>query len=256
MIDFWVPQIRISMAILGLLLMGSGLASSQQFEVGLGVSSLNGSAYNLLVGMADGASDGYVAGEDLYAPPAPPAPSFYSSISYANDSWFSCIIAPDPDPQVFVLSLQFSITDPILIEWDPSLLADGGEYVLRDAVGGGFIEIDMKLQESILIDNIALTNLVLAIVPPPTETFLRSDVNGDGSSNLADSIRLLEHLFLSLPVACFEAGDTNDDASLNLADAIFHLAFLFNGGPAPPAPFPGCGPDPTTDLLGCLETCP
>jgi hypothetical protein len=81
-------------------------------------------------------------------------------------------------------------------------------------------------------------------------------VNGDGSSNLADSIRLLEHLFLSLPVACFEAGDTNDDASLNLADAIFHLAFLFNGGPAPPAPFPGCGPDPTTDLLGCLETCP
>ena len=48
MIDFWVPQIRISMAILGLLLMGSGLASSQQFEVGLGVSSLNGSAYNLL----------------------------------------------------------------------------------------------------------------------------------------------------------------------------------------------------------------
>jgi len=137
MIDFGVPQIRISMAILGLLLMGSGLASSQQFEVGLGVSSLNGSAYNLLVGMADGASDGYVAGEDLYAPPAPPSPSFYSSITYANDSWFSCIIAPDPDPQVFVLSLQFLITDPILIEWDPSLLADGGEYILRDAVGGG-----------------------------------------------------------------------------------------------------------------------
>jgi len=171
MIDFWVPQIRISMAILGLLLMGSGLASSQQFEVGLGVSSLNGSAYNLLVGMADGASDGYVAGEDLYAPPAPPMPSFYSSISYANDSWFSCVIAPDPDPKVFVLSLQFSITDPILIEWDPSLLADGGEYVLRDAVGGGFIEIDMKLQESILIDNIALTNLVLPSCRPPRRPF-------------------------------------------------------------------------------------
>ena len=249
-------RICIRCLLLVYLLLLSAPGSAQNFEVALGVSSLNGSAYNLLVGMADGASDGYVNGEDLYAPPAPPNPSFFASISYANDSWFTCYLAPDPAPQLFIIALQFMITDPIFIEWDPTLLAPGGEYILRDAVGGAFINIDMTGQDSLLINNIALTNLVLEVLPPATETFRRTDVNGDGSSNLADAVRLLEHLFVSNPIGCLEAGDANDDGGLNLADVIYHLAFLFSGGPLPPEPFSDCGLDPTPGPLGCQEICP
>ena len=243
------------LGLLGGLLVPLDRVEAQEFEISMGISTLNGTGYYLLVGMAEGASDGYVAGEDLYAPPAPPNPSFYSTINYSNDSWFSCVVAPDPAPVVFILQLQFLITDPILIEWDSSGLTDGGQYTLRDAVGGLFIEVDMTSQDSLLVDNIALTNLVLAIVPPPAEAFLRSDVNLDGMSNLADSVRLLENLFLAVPIGCREAADGNDDDAVNLADVIFHLAFLFNAGSAPPEPFPECGTDPTPDLLGCQDVC-
>jgi len=38
----------------------------------------------------------------------------------------------------------------------------------------------------------------------------------------------------------------------NVADAVFILAFNFLGGPAPPAPFPACGPGTAADeALGC-----
>lgn len=245
---------RVFMALLLALLAGPLVA--QEFEVNLEVSTASGFGYNLLAGMAEGASDGYVPGEDLYAPPAPPPPSFHSSIIYGNDSWFSCIVAPDPLEVVFVIGLQFDGTDPILIEWNPTLLAVGGEYILEDAFGGSFLLIDLTTQDAVLIDNIALTNLVLRVIPPPPEIFIRADVNQDAAINLADAIRLLEHLFLSVVIDCREAGDCNDDASINIADAIYLLTYLFGGGILPPAPFPDCGGDPTPDLIGCDLGCP
>ncbi len=228
----------------------------QQFEVNLEVSTASGIGYTLLAGMANGASDNYVPGEDLFAPPAPPAPSFHSSIIYNNDSWFTCILAPNPDDLVFVVALQFDITDPILIEWDPATLSAGGEYLLEDAFGGLFLSVDLTTTSSVLIDNIALTNLVLLVTPPPGDPFIRGDINQDTSINLADAIRLLEHLFLSIPIDCREAGDCNDDSGINVADAVFLLSYLFSGGLLPPEPFPDCGPDPTPDLIGCDFGCP
>lgn len=246
-----------AMSILVLLLVGLATpVVAQQFEVNLEVSTTSGIGYNLLAGMADGASDDYVPGEDLYAPPAPPPPSFHSSIIYANDSWFSCILAPNPAEVVFVIGLQFDATEPILIEWNPTQLAVGGNYMLEDAFGGLFLLIDLTSQDSVLIDNIALTNLVLRVTPPPAEIFIRGDVNQDDSVNLADAIRLLEHLFVSVVIDCREAGDCNDDSSLNIADAIFLLTYLFGGGVLPPAPFPDCGGDPTWDQIGCDMGCP
>ena len=40
---------------------------------------------------------------------------------------------------------------------------------------------------------------------------------------------------------------------VNITDAIYTYNFLFLGGPAPPAPYPSCGADPTADDLTCLE---
>ncbi len=89
--------------------------------------------------------------------------------------------------------------------------------------------------------------------------FVRGDCNIDLAIDLADAINVLNFLFAgtipSLP--CEDACDANDSGNLDLADAIFTLGTLFAGGPNPPAPHPGCGPDPSDDPLGCDQTsCP
>lgn len=52
-------------------------------------------------------------------------------------------------------------------------------------------------------------------------------------------------------VTCEDAADVDDDGRLAVADPIHLLTGLFQGGAAPPAPFPDCGDDPTFDALGC-----
>ena len=84
--------------------------------------------------------------------------------------------------------------------------------------------------------------------------FIRGDTNADGNCDVADAINLLQCLFMgSGNCPCDDASDINDDGNVNLGDIVFKLSFLFNGGPPPPAPFPGCGTDPTTDPLGCAS---
>ncbi|MCH2585026.1 MAG: hypothetical protein MK138_09685 [Planctomycetes bacterium] len=41
-----------------------------------------------------------------------------------------------------------------------------------------------------------------------------------------------------------EASDINADGTLDLADAVYLLNFLYRGGPQPPDPFPGVGMEP------------
>ena len=55
-----------------------------------------------------------------------------------------------------------------------------------------------------------------------------------------------------------DAADANDDGQVNIADAIALLGHLFGGVPSLPAPFPGCGTDPTGDgQPPCVsEQCP
>ncbi len=82
--------------------------------------------------------------------------------------------------------------------------------------------------------------------------FKRGDSNQDAAIDISDSVYTLGILFLGLPsFNCTDAEDTNDDGSVDISDAVALLNFLFTGGAAPPAPFPGCGPDPTADGNGC-----
>lgn len=86
--------------------------------------------------------------------------------------------------------------------------------------------------------------------------FVRGEVNGDGSTDILDPVRILLSLFASGPaIDCADSADVNDDGVLNIADATRHLMFLFQRGPPPPAPFPGPGADPTPDALCCEDTC-
>ena len=91
--------------------------------------------------------------------------------------------------------------------------------------------------------------------PPEGPLFMRGDANDDGNRNIADAIFILGYLFGGdAAPACQDAADTNDDGQLNIADAIAVLGHLFGGTGDLPAPFPGCGKDPTdTDTLPKCE---
>lgn len=84
--------------------------------------------------------------------------------------------------------------------------------------------------------------------------FIRGEVTGDGSVNIADPILTLNYLFDSAGgnvALCLDAADSNDDGVVNITDPVSVLGSLFAGlGPILP-PYPTCGPDPTEDALGC-----
>ena len=82
--------------------------------------------------------------------------------------------------------------------------------------------------------------------------FIRSDANGDKSSDMSDALFSLNWLFLGGPEPpCREAADANGSGVINLADPIFTLQSLFDGGAKPPAPYPECGLAPI--VIGCRE---
>jgi hypothetical protein len=93
--------------------------------------------------------------------------------------------------------------------------------------------------------------------PPPVENdFFRGDCNLDGSRDISDVVQLLEVLFgSSANYSCADACDFNDGGQVDLTDVILMLQVLFQGGTG--SPFV-CGPDPTTDSLGCVQStiCP
>jgi hypothetical protein len=86
--------------------------------------------------------------------------------------------------------------------------------------------------------------------------FIRGDSNADARVDISDAARTLTVLFQGgVTLACQDASDANDDDHVDISDAIVTLSHLFVGGPAPPAPFPECGTDPTDDRLGCGQAC-
>lgn len=127
--------------------------------------------------------------------------------------------------------------------------SDGALYflaTLRNAIGANLGDTFLRLPLS-----------------PSGGGLTRGDCNADGLFNIADAVFVLGFLFPTggaPTLSCEDACDANDDGSLNIADAVAALGTLFPTGPpiALPAPFPGCGDDPTTDSLGCggFPACP
>ena len=83
--------------------------------------------------------------------------------------------------------------------------------------------------------------------------FKRADSNGDGSTDLSDSVYVLNVLFLGAPLpTCMDAADVNDDGRFDLSDGLYLLNRLFLGGAGIRAPgIFRCGLDPTEDNFGC-----
>jgi hypothetical protein len=87
--------------------------------------------------------------------------------------------------------------------------------------------------------------------------FIRGDANGDGFVDIADPVFILSYLFLEgIPPDCFDASDANDDSAIDASDAIKIQFLIFQSEPLP-APFPGCGTDPTmSDINHCRINTP
>jgi hypothetical protein len=89
----------------------------------------------------------------------------------------------------------------------------------------------------------------LDVVTGVHRTFVRGDVNEDGSVDVADALAVCGQLFQGHPLPCGDASDTDDSGLVDIADAIFLLRFLFVQGSPPAHPYPQPGGDRTTDTV-------
>ncbi|HVR72768.1 MAG TPA: dockerin type I repeat-containing protein [Planctomycetota bacterium] len=91
--------------------------------------------------------------------------------------------------------------------------------------------------------------------------FRRGDVDGSGTLDLTDALRVLGYLFLgSGEPECLETADADDSGRIELTDALRILNYLFLGGLVLPPPGPPpleCGPDPegSPDVTCQTYTC-
>lgn len=183
---------------------------------------------------------------------------------------------------------SFSMPNPTSIAFLPGITIDSLDPVLIDAIGGKTLSIfgsgwtEGEVVE-IEVGPLSLTGVAIdiqqvevsipasspgtydvsvaasggtATLPGALEVahqFLRGDVDGDLVVGLSDGIRIISHTVgvTEDPISCLDSADTNDDGVVSLADAILLLSYLFTGGDAPWAPFPGSGFDPTSGNPGC-----
>ncbi|MGE4613380.1 MAG: hypothetical protein AAEJ46_03475, partial [Planctomycetota bacterium] len=104
------------------------------------------------------------------------------------------------------------------------------------------------------VDLLTVEQLICSGTPPPPvveNDFIRGDCNVDGNRDLSDAIQMLDVLFGSgAEYPCEDACDIDDTGQVNLGDVIGFLNELFLGGPGNPA---ACGPDTTSDTIGCEQ---
>jgi PKD repeat protein len=95
---------------------------------------------------------------------------------------------------------------------------------------------------------------VIIVRPPYLRRFVRGDIDGNGSVDITDAVKVLNFLFLGheAPV-CMDAADVTDRGVVNISAAISLLTYLFLGGTQPAVPFPNKGLDPSADdIADCI----
>ena len=127
-----------------------------------------GTSYDLTVGFSEDATDGYDEGIDIYAPPAPPPPSFDAALGWIGDRYYIQVLADDGDytEHVFDVQLAYPADNLITLTWDNTGWEDFGTFVLQDAFGGLLgIDVDMTTQSSLVLDNPAFNTLKWMVTP-------------------------------------------------------------------------------------------
>ena len=143
--------------------------------------------------------------------------------------------------------------------WASGAASDDGDTVYAEEIGTSTLSageniIAVEVHQATADSSDLSFDLELVAHPaiPRPGTFIRGDGNGDGHIDISDAVVVLRTLFGGHPHDCHDALDANDSGIADIADAVYTLSYLFAGGPAPPAPFPDYGLDPTGDDLDCL----
>lgn len=180
-------------------------------------------------------------------------PEFFASEVLPNGGTVGVIMTLTGAP----VTLQLTTTTEVAVvdfDTNAAALAGGSTPVVTTVSLQGGLGTGAPIENLIVVGFDSVTPTVISgsvTLNPVAGGFVRSDVNGDGATDVADPISALAYLFTAGPAPCLVALDGNDDGEVNIADPIFILGYLFSGGPAPFAPFPGCGIDPTPDALDC-----
>ncbi len=149
----------------------------------------------------------------------------------------------------------FASRDFLTFEMAPAVGGPGFYVAYVSDFEAGTNRIPATAEDGCLMNEILIVRLDAPAIP-----FSRGDCNGDGACDMADSIYVLNGLFVGGAVPrCLAAADVNGDAGVDIADPVYLLNYHFLGGPPPAVPFPDCG---TSELaadasLGCEESaCP
>ena len=108
-------------------------------------------------------------------PPLPPAEVFDVRFQILGTNGIDTDLrAPDENAQtIWTLQMQSGNGGfPLLVEWNPDLLPPIGSFYLRDAItGGDLVHVDMRSQNSLLLENPALNQIQIAFNPLAEYTF-------------------------------------------------------------------------------------
>jgi hypothetical protein len=159
------------------------------------------------------ATDGYDAGLDQYAPPAPPAGSFDARFSKDGEDYIKDFRGPIQEGENIVWNLSFQASTgnaPVILEWSPAQFPAEGTFMLQDPYGGNIVNLNMR-EVSTYTDTESAPNelqIVYSMLMEVEQSF-------SAGWNL-----------MSLPI---ERGDAGSSVSELYPDAINGTLFSYNG---------------------------
>ena len=134
--------------------------------------------YDLVFGFSPYATDGYDSGIDLYAPPAPPPPTFDAALFWDNNRYYTQILyGPAQDTVEWDIQLQYPEDNTIILTLDNTGWDTLNTFILQDAFGGLLgIDVDMTVETSLTLNNLYITILKLKVIPGSLSIFNENDL--------------------------------------------------------------------------------
>ncbi len=166
----------------------------------LTISDDLGSTIDLEYGTSPAATDGYDAGYDVYSPPSPPTGAFDARFTIGGDDYLSDFRTTILESNSITWEVQFAMSsgaENIILEWDPAELPGEGIFSLADVITGEFVNVDMRLNSSVIVDQAFITALNITY----TSRILLAqnlDIGGDED---------LQHLLTHDPMISFDYFD-------------------------------------------------
>ena len=132
------------------------------FIVNLRVTDTYVNTLTLTAGTKPDATDGFDAGSDVLAPPPPPDGMFDARILYDGQGYISFYQPPSATGNEWLLEFRPQVGyGPVAISWDSEDLPATGDIRLTDTGDGSLVNVDMRGQSSLTIEQLTLTQLTL-----------------------------------------------------------------------------------------------